>query len=369
MGLIVALLLACLLYFLQQFYFKKHWNRNLQVALHFTTKAVAAGESCYLEEVITNNKRMPLPTLQVKFRTTASFCFAEEKNAVTTDYYYRWDLFSVGGRKRVTRSLKFRAGQRGYFQIQELDVLAKDYFLANQYSIRQSNETALYVYPYKRDTNQFDLLYHRMMGEIVAKKRLEEDPFAFRGIREYIPGDPMHRINWKSSARNHQLLVNVFETTTSQTICILLDGRARSVLDEKRMQEMAISVVSSLAGRLIKAGIPVALYSNARDILTQNPVHTEAGSHRQHMESIDRSLARIDLSVPMNGFAETVKEVIESTGNGMCYLFVTADYSDRLVQEYQRQRKNGIEIFGIVLCEKERHPDLEDGISLWEVDG
>lgn len=368
MELMVALVLACLLYFLQQFYFKKNWNRNLQVELHFMSKGVAAGESCYLEEVITNDKRMPLPTLQVKFRTAASFRFEEEKNAVTTDHYYRWDLFSVGGRKRVCRSLKFRTGQRGYFRIPELDVLAKNFFLTHQYSMRQPNETALYVYPYKRDTNQFDLLYHQMMGEIIAKKRLEEDPFAFRGIRGYMPSDSIRQINWKSSARNGQLLVNVFETTTSQTICILLDGRVRSVVNERRMQEMTISVSSSIAARLLKIGIPVALYSNTRDILTHDPVHTEAGSHGQHMESIDRSLARIDLSEKMDEFSETIRKTVETNGNGMCYLMITSDYSDRLLQEYRRQRKNGIEIFGIVLCEREEHPHLEDGLSLWEVD-
>lgn len=368
MALFIALLLACLVYGIQYVYFRKHWNQGLRAELHFMNKGVNAGEVSYLEEVITNEKWMPLPALQVKFRTAASFRFAEEKNSITTDYYYRKDLFSVGGRKRVTRSLKFRTGQRGYYQIEEVDILAKNFFFTQQYSMRQSNETALYVYPYKRDTKPFDLLYRQMMGEIIAKHRMEEDPFAFRGIREYRPTDPMRRINWKSSARNGELLVNLFESTTSQTVCILLDGHTHSVYTQKQMQELGISVASSVAERLLQSGIPVALYSNAGDLLTKEPIRTEPGSNRQHMETIDRNLARLDLDAPMSSFVGLIRSTLEQEGNGLCYLLITSDYSEMLQQEYQRQRKNGVEIFGIILLDHEEHWDRMEGLFPWEVD-
>lgn len=368
MELIIIFILVCLVYWIQHMYFRKHWNRELQVRLSFLSKGVNAGEKCGLEEVITNGKRMPLPTLQVKFRTDASFRFAENKNAITTDHYYRRDLFSVGGKKRVTRCLNFRAGQRGYFRIQEIDLLVKNFFLTTQYSLRQPNETALYVYPYKRDTGQFDLLYRQMMGEIIAKQRLEEDPFAFRGIREYRPTDPMHRINWKSSARNGSLLVNHFESTTTQTVCILLDGHTQSVYAQRQMQEMGISVASSIAGRLLQGGIPVALYSNAKDILTRDPVRTESGSHRKHMETIDRGLARIDLDEPMLSFDCLIHDTIEREGSKMCYLMITSDDRQALRREYLQQKKNAIEIFGIILCESQEQWEPLDGLYPWEVD-
>ena len=368
MELVIVLILVCLIYGIQHLYFRKHWKQKLQVGLSFQEKGIPAGEICGLEETIINGKRMPLPALQVKFRTDASFRFAENQNAVTTDYYYRRDLFSVGGKKKVTRCLKFRAGQRGYFQIPEVDILVKNFFLTTQYSLRQTNETALYVYPYKRDTRPFDLLYHQMMGEIIAKQRLEEDPFAFRGIREYRATDPMRRINWKSSARNGSLLVNCFESTTTQTVCILLDGQTQSVYAGRQMQEAAISVASSVARRLLKTGIPVALYSNARDILTKEPIQTESGSHRSHMETIDCKLARIDLKEPMQPFAELIRDTVEQGGNGSCYLLITSDDRQIFRQEYLRQKENGVEIFGMILCESQEQWEPLEGLYPWEVD-
>lgn len=368
MEFIMITIIVCLIYGIQHMYFSKHWNRQLQVSLSFQSKGIQAGESCGLEETIRNGKGMPLPTLQVKFRTDASFRFAEDQNAVTTDYYYRRDLFSVGGNKKVTRCLKFRAGQRGYFRIPEVDILVKNFFLTKQYSLRQNNKTALYVYPYKRDTKPFDLLYRQIMGEVIAKQRLEEDPFAFRGIREYRATDPMHRINWKSSARNGSFLVNCFESTTTQTVCVLLDGQTQSVYATRQMQETVISVVSSVAGRLLQSGIPVALYSNVRDILTKEPVRTESGSHRSHMETIDCSLARIDLEQPMLPFVEVIRDTVEQMGNGCCYLVITSNDRPAFRQEYLHQKENAVEMFGIILCEAQEQWESLEGLYPWEVD-
>lgn len=368
MEFVLVVLLVCLLYGIQHRYFRKHWNQELHVDLVFLSKGIDAGENCKLEEVITNRKRMPLPALQIKFRTDASFRFAMDENSVTTDYYYRQDLFSVGGRQRVTRCLKFCARQRGYFRIPEVDILVKNFFLTAQYSVRQPNVTALYVYPYKRDTKPFDLLYRQMMGEIIAKRRMEEDPFAFRGIREYYRSDPMRRINWKSSARNATLLVNSFESTTTQTVCVLLDGQTQSVYAQRQMQEMGISVASSIAGRLLQDGIPIAVYSNARDILTGELVRTEAGSHRRHLETVDRGLARIDLGQKMESFAELVHDTIAQEGDGKCYLIITSDDRPSLREEFLRQRKNRTEIYGVILCESLEQWEPLEGLYPWEAD-
>ncbi len=48
----------------------------------------------------------------------------------------------------------------------------------------------------------------------------------FLGLREYVPGDPIKRINWKLSAKHQELVVNVFESMvhTDLTVCIDMDA-------------------------------------------------------------------------------------------------------------------------------------------------
>lgn len=366
MALILAVLMAAVLFYAQWKYFKSHWQHKLSVQVQFCQRAANAGERCQLREVIYNAKRMPLPALQMKFQTSATFHFDEEENASVSDHYYRTDLFAVKGNQKVTRILEFTPSQRGYYQIRALDVLARDFFLTSHYSSRRENETGLYVYPYKRDVRRLDLLYRQMMGQMLARKRMEEDPFAFRGIREYYPTDSMRHINWKSSAQNGKLLVNIYESSFSREVCILLDGHTRSVMDKRYMQEYGISIASSVAGKFLGMGVPVSLKTDTRDILSGELVCTEKGSNRYHLDSIDRSLARIDLEAGMEPFAELVRETISEKGNNPSYLLITSSYSQDLEEQICIQRRIGAELYLILPCREGDVPPEIDGVFCWE---
>ena len=367
MAIIGVLLIAGIVYFLQGKYFREHWQRGLKVALYFQEKAVRAGGKCYLREEVMNGKRMPLPALQVKFQADSSFRFQEEKNAVTTDYYYRQDLFSVGGRQKVTRKLEFVAGKRGYYQIPQLDVLVKDFLLQSQYSMRMENETALYVYPAKCDTSAFELFYRQIMGEFLARRCMEEDPFAFRGIREYRPKDSMRRVNWKSSARTGKLLVNMFETTFSQQVCILLDGIPRSVFNRKKLQEASISIASSVAGRLLADGIPVSFKTNLTDILTGEVIRVESGSGSRHGECLDRNLARANTEAGGEDFLTIMKQGLEEVGKDVCCIVISGGWNEEMLKEWERLKQSGMELYGILPYCKEEETEIPRGICGWEV--
>jgi len=52
------------------------------------------------------------------------------------------------------------------------------------------------------------------------------DSVEFLGIREYMPGDPLRRVDWKHSARYGDLFVRDFERFTQSEVCVLLDCSA-----------------------------------------------------------------------------------------------------------------------------------------------
>lgn len=363
----IALILAAVLFWGQQRLFEKQWIRKLHVSLRFGEQGIEAGECCKLREVIRNEKRMPLPALQVKFVTTASFLFQDDKHAVTTDQYYRNDVFSVGGRKQVTRTLTFQGRERGYYQIQEIQLVAQDYFFSRRFAVAVPNQTAMFVYPAKLSLLPFEETYRQILGELIARRSFQEDPFYFRGIRPYQPYDSMKHINWKSSAKHGELLVNNFEYTYSREVCLLLNVNSHAIFKKKEIQEFAISIASTLAERFLWDGIPVALYANGRDA-ADKPVEVPRGAGRAYRITIDRQLAQLDLTKPSADFAELMERECRSGKTNVQYICISSEHTQALLERFSRLREELPDLCMIVPEAQDEKWELSDGMVGWEVE-
>ena len=61
-------------------------------------------------------------------------------------------------------------------------------------------------------------------GKVIRRKALDITPHA-AGIREYVPGDPMKRIHWPTTARRGQLIVKEFEQDPQAEVWLFLDAQ------------------------------------------------------------------------------------------------------------------------------------------------
>lgn len=365
MAIVIAVLLAAALFGLQRYYFSKHWSQRFRVSLEIEKKGVCIGEVCELREVIRNEKRMPLPAVQIKFMADKSFAFEDEKNASITDHYYRNDLFCVGGKQQVTRCHTFRAGARGFFTIREIQAVAQDYFFSGLFAQNFANEAQLYVYPGKVSLKPFEQSYRQIMGEITARRNFQEDPFCFRGIRPYQPYDSMRKINWKCSAKNGELLVNTYDTSYSLEICILLNINTHAVWKRQEMQEYSISIVSALTQRFLSDGVAVSVYTNAADVETGEPIQIERGLGPQQMVAVDRGLARIDTAKPAGDFLELARRECRQEQNRVQYLLISSEHSGEWIDFYFDLRKKLPGVCQIVPETQEERWDVRDGMVAW----
>lgn len=185
----------------QKFVYEKLWYRHLSVHIGFAQDHIFEGEQGELKERIENRKWLPLAMLKVKFKTDKRLHFDNHKGSRTTDQYYRNDVFRIGGGEKVTRTLKFIGVRRGYYTINEIDLVASDLFFLDQMISEQQISAEIYVYPRPYDSNKLYQSLIQLNGEILSKRHLLEDPFEYRGIREYQPYDDMRRINWKATAK------------------------------------------------------------------------------------------------------------------------------------------------------------------------
>ena len=126
---IIAIALAIFLYYIQDSYYKRHWNDQLTVTITYNQTYAHIGDTLELTEIIRNQKQLPLSLLYVKFRTSRSFIFEQSSSAAISDYYYRNDAFSILGNQQITRKLPFQVTKRGYYTINSVHLVAKDLFL------------------------------------------------------------------------------------------------------------------------------------------------------------------------------------------------------------------------------------------------
>lgn len=91
-------------------------------------------------------------------------------------------------------------------------------------------------------------------GQVIRRKALDVTPHA-SGVREYVPGDPMKRIHWPTTARRGQLIVKEFEQDPQAEVWLFLDTQ-HSVHAEKPYEIPEANTETWMFGRRPKFELP-----------------------------------------------------------------------------------------------------------------
>ncbi len=265
---LVMILLLCLCFLLVRLLYERLWDKGLSCRLSFREEYAVEDDLATLAEVLINNKVLPLPVVEIDFHMDRRLQFADGQNSSVSDQSYRRDVFTLAVKQKITRTLEFKCAGRGYFRIDTAGVTAQDLFLTRSFHTSRPQSTEFYVLPRPVPPEKLDIPYARVMGAVLSRKKVYDDPFEFAGLREYSRGDPMKYINWKATARAGELLTNLHESTLSQRVTVLIDMEGRGVQRADRLNEDAVRIACSLSERLLKTGVELNLYSNGKDVLT-----------------------------------------------------------------------------------------------------
>lgn len=82
----------------------------------------------------------------------------------------------------------------------------------------------------------------------VPSDRVSMSDLSFHGLREYVPGDELRHVHWKSSARAGQLLVRQYHDSRRSRATFVLDVDP-AAYDSDDDFELAVSVLASLLAR------------------------------------------------------------------------------------------------------------------------
>ena len=313
-----------ILFFLEKRLYKKYWNKDLQVKLTFQSEPVVEGKEARLEEEITNRNFLPLHILQARFQTRNGLNFTDASNMTVSDRTTINDVFSIRFYERLTRKLHITCEKRGYYTILATSLSAADLFSSSVYYMELAQHTSLYVYPKLLSGEQIDIVYKQLMGDVLSKHSLYEDPFTFRGIREYTTTDPMSDVNWKASARTGALKVNLHDHTSGQQVVILLNLEEPAILYETEIIEDCIRLTATIVTELINDHIPVGVISNGSDIIRDENVAVEEGASIGHLTTIMQALSRIDLEKEKSSFEEIIEKEIYKKNENVTYVIISS---------------------------------------------
>lgn len=335
MGLILMGAAVFLILFLVKKIYAKNWYKGIDAGIHVSKGIVYPGEEITLTETVVNKKWLPLPMIQVKFEVDKSFVFGSEVlNTKVSDHCYKSDVFSLLFYQKITRRLPLVCTKRGFFTINAIDVVSTDVLmdavLARVFPVQET----IMVYPEPADSQSVDIPYNRIMGTMLTRQYSYEDPFEFRGIREYQTYDSLRDINWKASARTGELKVNIHDYTASRQVVILLNLEKEGVWDYEELKEKGISMACSLACRLTEQGVGVGVISNGRDKITGKELVLQSGCDESHRREFLTRHSRIDLKREQRDFEICVREHMEEMEKGSVYVMISTAKREALQRYY-----------------------------------
>ena len=171
MKLLVAFVVALLIYGLQALIYRRCWNKGLRTSMAFEKDVVYEGQGNHLIEIIENRKKLPIPILQVKFSITKTFLFEKQIKGNVTDKYYRSEFFTVMPWQKITRTYPITCSKRGFYTTESLDLIGWNFFLTEKLIETHREDVSVCVLPGRIRPQDVPDTVNTLLGE-TEKTRL-----------------------------------------------------------------------------------------------------------------------------------------------------------------------------------------------------
>ena len=204
------------------------------------------------------------------------------------DICFRMTLRAQEGRRELTYRL--RPTQRGVYGFGRIRV-----FVATRLGLLQRRYTCgevqdVKVYPSFLMLQHYEFLaIHQNLSETGIKRiRRVGHQTEFEQIKDYVQGDDYRTINWRATARRHQLMVNVYQDERSQHIYHLIDkGRVmQQAFRGMTLLDYAINASLVLSHVALRKEDQAGLITFADHIDTMLPASRHSGHMQRMLETL-----------------------------------------------------------------------------------
>lgn len=369
---LVILSAALFIFFAQKMYYKKYAFTGLEYSVDFSVREIFENEEFYIYEQIRNNKALPMPFLKVdtELPEGLSFHIIEKDDAGELRHTFPrviHSVFVLRGKQVIRRRWRVRCNTRGTYRLGSVTIMAEDIFGADQ-MVRvispDPQNAVVTVLPRAIDIDKHFTVSRFTNGDFSVTSGLLTDPLVKAGMREYVAGDPINRINWKQSAVHDKLMVNLEDYTNRHQFNIIMNMQSRDF--EKKIPgapgsrfsvELCLTVVASIIDRVSSENISIKLFSNTYP--AGYTEETDAGekkdtvskiyispSFRGKNDMLDalRTLAALELiiSVPIERMLDVIAADPYCFSDGGNIIFVSSFLNERMINFCYMLRQRGV---------------------------
>lgn len=239
---------------------------RVQAQVSADRQTVSVGQTMSLRYTIENNKALPLIWLELCQDIPVRDCLTPADGFVRREYSAQEAQYTgrggawmrrfpfVMGFHRLEWETVWRAERRGVYRPKNFVLRSGDAFgLTQSTGEAEGLSGQIFVVWPKIIPVRTEPFLRNVWTGVTGKAGWTEDPTVMRGERDYQPGDPWKRIDWRIAARTGELMVRQFDTVMPLSGLFILDAAA--LID----REEAISLLASILLALGNAGVSCGL--------------------------------------------------------------------------------------------------------------
>jgi uncharacterized protein (DUF58 family) len=274
---------------------------------------------------------------------------------------------SMGGRKRAIWRAKSRSRQRGRFQLGPVTAVSGDPFGLFNQRLLLSPASEVLVLPRVHQIAQLAIFAGGLPGRGRSSQRTLQTTTNATSVREYMIGDSLSRIHWRSTARYNKLMVKEFDLDPAIDAWIFLDlhQSVQAGEGEHSTEEYGVTIAATIAHYLLHEDLSVGMVVNGE---------------RQECLSLDRGDRQIEcilelLAVVRSGWGPGLKEMLAMDTfrfrqNSIAMIITpsnAADWHESL--RHLQMRRVQVAVIGLDAASFDQRLPDEDKLALLEKTG
>lgn len=321
--------------------FSTWWSRRSLKGIRFNRSFITRafiGEDVHIKLEIKNNGWLPIPWIRIHESLPVELSGPDSFQYVT----------NIGSRTHKVYNYQVKARQRGYYPVGPISFWTSDILGLSTSDLRVEGASEyLIVYPKIIHLTKVAFPSKSPLGTMRHHQPIFEDPTRVIGKRDYLPGDSLRRIDWKSTAMTGRMQVKLFEPSIALDTVILLNLNAEDYYQRTRIAdtELAVVIAASIANWIVGKQQSVGIMVNGIDPLgkDENPEFIPSRTGRNNLMRVLDVLARIKVG-KCPDFTEKLRYQRSSLSWGTTLTIITGSANEELIDELFQAKRSGLNV-------------------------